>query len=53
MEKSTQSRNGSEHNNVKTGASTCSIKMERDIAPGERIRPTSVHRSSSLKSAQL
>lgn len=47
MEKRTQSRNGSEHDNVKSGASTCSIKMERDIAPGERIRSTSVHRSSA------
>lgn len=50
MEKSSQSVNGIERN-VKTG--TTSIKMEGDIGLGDRIRPTSVHRSSSLKSTML
>lgn len=59
MEKCAQSQTCSEHNNIKSGTGGIDVntgtnnKMEGDIALGERIRPSSVHRSLSMKSTHL
>jgi hypothetical protein len=55
MEKSTQSQTCSEHV-IKTGTNnidTNNIQMEGDLCLGERIRPSSVHRSLSMKQTHL
>lgn len=56
MEKNSPKNNGSEHSKavqLQSGTNDHSAKMDREIGLGDKIRPTSVHRSSSLKSAHL